>query len=111
LGELPDQELVRREILLRTLARREAIRLGFECSEGELEEAIQAFAQSHGFASVESMRENLQDSGIGDSIFDAMLGDAVLLEKLDRAYDRDLRAGSSEHIRIRTFRRMAAGSV
>jgi len=111
LGELPDSVLVRREILLGTLVGREAVRLGFECSARELEEATQAFAQSHGFATVESMRENLQDFGISDSIFAAMLENAVLLEKLDRAYDRDLRAGTSEHIRIRTFRRMIAGSV
>jgi hypothetical protein len=111
LSELPDAVLVRREILLRTLARRDAVRLGFECSDSELEEATQAFAQSHGFASVESLRENLRDSGISDSIFAAMLGDAVLLEKLDRAYDRDLRAGASEHIRMRAFRPMAASSV
>lgn len=105
LGELPDSVLVRREILLRTLARREAVRLGLECGPSELEEAVQAFAQSHGFATAESLREHLKESGISDSNFAAMLGDAVLLEKLDRAYDRDLRAGATEHIRIRTFGR------
>jgi hypothetical protein len=106
-GEPPEAVTVRREILLRTLARREAVRLGFECSDGELEEATQAFAQSHGFTSVESMRESLQDSEISESILAAMLGDAVLLQKLDRAYDRDLRAGTSEHMRMRAFRRPA----
>jgi hypothetical protein len=111
LGESPDPVILRHEILLRTLARREAVRLGFECSDNELEEATQAFAQCHGFTSMKSMRERLQDSGISDSTFAAMMQDAVLLEKLDHFYDRDLRAAAAEHIRIHTFRRMAAGSM
>jgi hypothetical protein len=102
--EQSETTTVRREILLRALARREAARLGLGCSDPELEEATCAFAYSLDFASVETMKDQLDAAGIADPVFSTMMRDAVLLEKLDRAYDRDLRAGADENKKIRTFR-------
>jgi len=95
---------VRREILLRALARREAARLGLGCTDPELEEATRAFAYSLDFPSVETMKDQLDAEGIAGPVFSTMMRDAVLLEKLDRAYDRDLRAGATDDRKIRTFR-------
>jgi hypothetical protein len=98
-----DDTWVRHEVLMRLLARREATRLGFDCSITEQAEARTAFAAAHGIQSEERLRDRLRSCGIDDGAFTAMMRDAVLLEKLDRYYDRDLRAGAPEHIRIRTF--------
>jgi hypothetical protein len=102
--EQSETATVRREILLRALARREAARLGLDCSDPELEEATRAFAYSLDFPSVETMKDQLDAAGIAGPVFATMMRDAVLLEKLDRAYDRDLRAGAAADKKIRTFR-------
>ena len=74
------------------------------CSDPELEEATRAFAYSLDFPSVETMKDQLDAEGIAGPVFSTMMRDAVLLEKLDRAYDRDLRAGATDDRKIRTFR-------
>jgi hypothetical protein len=103
-----DDMWVRHEVLMRLLARREATRLGFDCTLTEQAEARTAFAAAHGIVSEEQLRDRLRSCGIDDRAFAAMMRDAVLLEKLDRHYDRDLRAAAPEHIRIRTFQRGAS---
>jgi hypothetical protein len=50
------------------------------------------------------MKDQLDAAGIAGPVFSTMMRDAVLLEKLDRAYDRDLRAGAADNKKIRTFR-------
>ena len=110
-GASGEATLVRHEVLMRLLARREATRLGFDCSDDEAREARTAFALASGIDSQEILHTRLQSCGIDDPAFGAMMRDAVLLEKLDRYYDRDLRAAASEHIRIRTFRRTISGGV
>jgi hypothetical protein len=86
------------------LARREAARLSLGCSDRELEEATRAFAYSLNFPSAETMQDQLDAAGIAGPVFSTMMRDAVLLEKLDLAYDRDLRAGAADDKKIRAFR-------
>jgi hypothetical protein len=106
--EIVGSHFIRHEALLRIVARREATRLGFECSPEEQTEAIQTFTKAHGISSTDLLLAMLRHAGIEQSSFNMLMADAVLLEKLDRYYDRDLRANYADHLRLRTFRREAA---
>ncbi len=101
-----DRSLMRHEILMRILARREATRLGFDSTGDEVSEAIATYAKAFGIDSIQSLQQALERCGIPEESFNAMMRDAVLLEKLDRYYDRDIRGAAAEHIRIRNFRRV-----
>jgi len=103
-------EVLRHEILLRLLARREATRVGLDCDEFELQEASDTFASALGFDSCDVLRDMLRGSGITEQAFAAMMTDATLLAKLDRHYDREIQRFFADHIRIRTFRHKATHS-
>jgi hypothetical protein len=106
--EFGASHLIRHETLLRIVARREATRLGFGCSGEEQREAIEAFSKAHRISSTAELLATLRQVGMELSSFEALMADAVLLEKLDRYYDRDLRANHADHLRLRAFRDVAA---
>jgi len=96
--------LMRHEVLLRLLARREATRLGMDCSEDELTEAARIYADNLTFADEKTIFESLDFAGIEKESFFSLMRDATLLDKLDQFYDRDINSQVADHIRIRSFR-------
>lgn len=102
-----DFDLLRHEVLLRILARREATRLGLDCTEDELREGTEVFARELALDGLVAMQEDLDNAGIEQSSFLSLMKDGVLLGKLDFFYDQDIRSSIADHLRIRTFRQTA----
>ena len=103
-GETAIRGLVRHEVLLRLLARREATRLGMDCSDDELAEAARIYADSLACA-YDEVIESLDVAGIDKESFFSLMRDAMLLDKLDHYYDQHINSHVADHIRMRAFRK------
>jgi hypothetical protein len=86
--------VLRKKVLLRLLARREADRIGLHASEAELRAAVDDFRRQFGLYRQSDTEAWAGANGVTNEIFERFMTDGVLITKLERFYghqiDREL---------------------
>jgi thiopeptide-type bacteriocin biosynthesis protein len=93
-------EVIRKKILLRLLARREAERLGILVSSKDVESMIEGFRVRHGLITANEMEKWLLSEGITHEAFIRMMYDLILVGKLTEVYAHNIAEEIANHVKI-----------
>jgi hypothetical protein len=97
-------EVLRKKVLLRLLARREADRLSLDVRTEEVQRTADAFRRELGLAKAEDTQHWLHEQTLNMAEFTNLMRDVCLLEKLERVYARDIDAGLADQVRLASAR-------
>jgi hypothetical protein len=112
----PDQVLrggetmavVRKKVLLRLLARREAAHLGLQVTSDELQARADRFRADYGLLTAADTTRWLAAEGLTPHAFTALVRDFCLVDKLEQLYERQVDHGVADQIRVSTARARSA---
>jgi thiopeptide-type bacteriocin biosynthesis protein len=97
-------EVIRKKILLRLLARREADRLGIVACAQELQDALDSFRLKYGLLTTDEMTRWLESEGLKPETIRRIMYDLVLLRKIEQLNDCDIAREIQDHIRLSSVR-------
>ena len=94
--------VLRKKVLLRLLARREADRIGMRASEAEIRAGVDDFRRQFGLYRQSDTEAWASANGVTNDIFERFMSDGALINKLERFYGHQIDAELAGQMRVST---------
>ena len=94
--------VLRKKVLLRLLARREADRIGMQASEAEIRAGVDDFRRQFGLYRQSDTEAWAGANGVTNEIFERFMRDGALISKLERFYGHQIDAELAGQMRVST---------
>jgi hypothetical protein len=95
---------LRKQVLLRILARSFADQLGWKVTLDEVDDYADRFRAELGLSDIEAMREWMDTEGISEEMFWRFINDALLIERLEYLHSSEVAGGIADQLLLMTAR-------
>jgi hypothetical protein len=101
---------LRKEQLLRILARQDAERLGWQLTGEEVDEKAARFRERYELSDPEKMSAWMRAEGLTETAFWQSINDACLIDRLERLHGHQIECGLADQLRMATARLQATNT-